>query len=303
MWQWRRQIVPLSVWSSWGIYFWRIVTWFKWKVILNGFKKHWFLHFYRKPFVLSSMEHSKRNLDQRRAWLVPRYILKRAQDGIRLGIWAFYTVLCVRIPCSVYTADSTSSHRCFRHLVSLSRKGQCSLRLPTPRAEFYGWGNWGTEMVMGLAQITACWMLNVGLKPTHSVWALGTGPRSPSLGLPSSQGRLRLLSPTNPIKLKKDSGAWRSCREGTHFDRGGAQIRKPDAASGRKNFGSLWAVSWKAAVCQRQAYSVDKYTVRTQCLSPPLHEFLFLSLEAPVVRLFLHGELSWNQNGFLSRWL
>lgn len=84
--------------------------------------------------------------------------------------------------------------------------------------------------------------------------------------------------------------------ETTPFDKRGARIRKPDAVSGRKNFGSIRAVSWEAAVCQRQ---VGPCANRVSPL--PFTSWFLLSLEWPIVSL--SGEVSRTKMDSCLRWL
>lgn len=168
--------------------------------------------------------------------------------------------------------------------------------IKTPQVPELGFMGGETEvlkLVMGLAPITTHWTQDSG---QHNWRVLGPGP--PSLGLPDSPEQLRLLRPPTPIRLKEHQRDSSRCWKGTRSDKGKTRIRKPDAASGRKKFGSIRAVSRKAAVCQRQAGQCGN-TVPVLSFT----SWLLLSPEWPVVRLSLRGEVSRNQNGFPSKWL
>lgn len=115
----------------------------------------------------------------------------------------------------------------------------------------------------------------------------------------SSQGQLRLLRPTTPIKLKKDSEDWRApLREGGRGGFGGAALTKEGLQSGNQ---MLLPDQNRLRTLAASKLSELEAAMYGQSLCHPL------PCRSRLLVLWLSGswnwslckELSWNQNVFL----
>lgn len=119
------------------------------------------------------------------------------------------------------------------------------------------------KLVMILAQITTLWMSDSG---QHNWQILGVGPRSPSLGPPDSQERLRLLRTPTPIRLKNYWRDLRSCWETPVLTKERLESRNQMPLQDERTLAAseLWV--------GRLQTVRDGGTARRHTLSPSLHK-------------------------------